>query len=208
MVGTNGRPREWVEIAPFVWRDRNGEDRLAAQVVNDRVVRWSMDFMSPFMVMEPVPAGKNGAWLLPAVGAALAVFVFAVLAMPAGWIVRRRFKLQHVLTGPARKAALATRIAAAACLAVLAGWVGIVSVFDISLKYATASLDPWLWLLQIGGLLAFVAALLAGARNLQLAFAPGQGRLRRVWSVLFLASALLIAYVCLRFGLLSMTVAY
>jgi hypothetical protein len=29
-----------------------------------------------------------------------------------------------------------------------------------------------------------------------------------VWSVLFLASALLIAYVCLRFGLLSMTVAY
>jgi len=208
MVGTNGRPREWVEIAPFVWRDRNGEDRLAAHVVNDRVVRWSMDFMSPFMVMERVPAGKNGAWLLPALCVALAVFVFAVLAMPAGWIVRRRFRLQHVLTGPARSAALATRIAAAACLAVLAGWVGIVSVFDISLKYATASLDPWLWLLQIGGLLAFVAALLAGARNLQLAFAPGQGRLRRVWSVLFLASALLIAYVCLRFGLLSMTVAY
>ena len=49
LVGANGRPREWVEIAPFVWRDKNGEDRLAARVVNDRVVRWSMDFMSPFM---------------------------------------------------------------------------------------------------------------------------------------------------------------
>ena len=208
LLGTNGRPREWVEIAPFVWRDRNGEDRLAAHVVDGRVVRWSMDFMSPFMVMEPVPAGKNGAWLLPALGAALAVFVLAVLAMPAGWIVRRRFKLQHALTGPARKAALATRVSAAAVLTILAGWVGIVSLFEISLKYATAALDPWLWLLQIGGLLAFVAAVLAGAWNLRLAFQPGQGRLRKVWSVLFLASALLLAYVAVRFDLLSMTVNY
>lgn len=205
--GPNGRPREWVEIAPFVWRDKNGEDRIAAHVVNGQVVRWSMDFMSPFMVFERVPASTNGAWLIPAAGAALVVLVFAVLAMPAGWIVRRRYKLQHTLAKPARTAALATRLAALAILAVLAGWFGVVSAFDATLENATSGLDPWLWVLQIGGLIAFVAAILAGARNLQLAF-QDKGRLRKFWSVLFLLAALLLAYVAVRAGLLSMTVSY
>ena len=77
-------------------------------------------------------------------------------------------------------------------------------VVVVTLENATSPLDPWLWLLQIGGLLAFVAALASGARNLQLAFRE-RGRLRKVWSVLFLLSALLLAYIALRFGLLSMT---
>jgi hypothetical protein len=207
LLGPNGRPREWVEIAPFVWRDKNGEDRLAAQLVNGQVVRWSMDFMSPFMVFDRVPAGKDGAWLIPAACAAVSVLLFAVLAMPAGWIVRRRYKLQHTLVKPARQAALATRLCALAILAVLAGWAGIVAAFEATLENATSPLDPWLWLLQIGGLLAFVAALVAGARNLQLAFRES-GRLRKFWSVLYLLSVLLLAYVALRFGLLSMTVNY
>lgn len=203
--GLNGRPREWVEIAPFVWRDKHGEDRLAAQVVDGQVVRWSMDFMSPFMVFERVPAGKNGAWLVPAACVAIAVLLLAVLAMPAGWIVRRRHKLAHTLDKPARQAVLATRLSALAILAVLAGWTGVVSAFDATLANATSAIDPWLWLLQIGGLLAFLAALVCGARNLQLAFRE-KGRLRKLWSVLFLLAVLLLAYVALRFGLLSMTV--
>jgi len=207
LLGPNGRPREWVEIAPFVWRDKNGEDRLAAQLVDGQVVRWSMDFMSPFMVFERVPAGKNGAWLIPALGFAVLVLAIAVLAMPAGWIIRRRYKVQHLLVQPALKAALGTRLSALAILAVLAGWAGIVAAFEATLDNATSSLDPWLWVLQIGGLLAFVAALLSGARNLQLAFRE-KGWLRKVWSVLFLASSLLLFYVAVRFGLLAMTVAY
>ncbi|MDY0962613.1 serine hydrolase domain-containing protein [Massilia sp. CFBP9026] len=207
LLGPNGRPREWVEIAPFVWRDKNGEDRLAAQLENGQVVRWSMDFMSPFMVFDRVPAGKDGAWLIPAACVAAAVLLFAVLAMPGGWIVRRRYKLQHTLDKPARQAALATRLSALAILAVLAGWGGVVTAFESTLENATSPLDPWLWLLQIGGLFAFVAALVAGARNLQLAFKE-PGRLRKFWSVLYLLSALLLAYVALRGGLLSMTVNY
>jgi len=208
LVGANGRPREWVEIAPFVWRDKNGEDRLAARVVDDRVVRWSMDFMSPFMVLEPVPAARNGAWLLPAASLAILVLVLAVLAMPAGWIVRRRFKLGRAAAGPARQATLATRLGALAVLAVLAGWGGIVAAFAKSVSYASSVLDPWLWIVQIGGLLALVAALAAGARNLQLAFRPGQDWWRKAWSVLFMLSVLVLAYIAVSFKLVSMSVNY
>ena len=208
LVGANGRPREWVEIAPFVWRDKNGEDRLAARVVNDRVVRWSMDFMSPFMVLEPTPAARNGAWLLPAASLAILVLLLAVLAMPAGWIVRRRFKLGREAAGPARQATLATRLGALAVLAVLAGWGGIVAAFAKSVSYASSVLDPWLWIVQIGGLLALLAALVAGARNLQLAFRPGQGWWRKAWSVLFVLSVLVLAYIAVSFKLVSMSVSY
>jgi len=208
LVGPNGRPREWVEVAPFVWRDKNGEDRLAARVVNDRVVRWSMDFMSPFMVLEPVPAAKNGAWLLPAASLAILVLLLAVLAMPAGWIVRRRFKLGREAAGPARQATLFTRLGALAVLAVLAGWGGIVAAFAKSVSYASSVLDPWLWIVQIGGLLALVAALVAGARNLQLAFRPDQGWWRKAWSVLFMLSVLVLAYIAVSFKLVSMSVSY
>ena len=208
LLGPNGRPREWVEIAPFVWRDRNGEDRLAAQVVNDQVVRWSMDFMSPFMVFDRVPAATNATWLLPALGAALLVFAFTILAMPAGWIVRRRYQLAQRHSGATRKTIVAMQLAALASLLVLAGWTGVVTALEATLDNAADGLDAWLWLLQIGGLLAFIAALVAGANNLRLAFKAHQGWWRKVWAVLFLLSALLLLYAAVRFQLVSMSVAY
>lgn len=208
LLGPNNRPREWVEIAPFVWRDRNGDDRLAAQVVNDQVVRWSMDFMSPFMVFDRVPAGTNAAWLLPALGAAVLVFLFTFVAMPAGWIVRRRYKLAYPHGGAAKKTVLAMQLAALASLLVLGGWAGVVLALENTLANATAALDGWLWLLQIAGLLAFVAALVAGASNLRLAFKPQQGWWRKAWSVLFLLSALLVCYVAVRYHLVTMSVSY
>lgn len=208
LLGPNERPREWVEIAPFVWRDRNGHDRLAAQVVDDQVVRWSMDFMSPFMVLDRVPAGSNGAWLLPALGAAVLVFLLTFVALPAGWIVRRRHKLADPHTGAARKTVLAMQLAALASLIVLGGWAGVVAGLESTLANATAALDGWLWLLQIAGLLAFLSALVAGANNLRLAFKPQQGWWRKTWSVLFLLSSLLLCYVAVRFHLVSMSVAY
>src|SRR5262249_36769619 len=48
LKGLNGAPREWVEIAPFVWQDAHSHERLAAKVVDGKAVRWSIDGISPF----------------------------------------------------------------------------------------------------------------------------------------------------------------
>lgn len=45
----NGKPAKWVETAPFVWHNADGHGRLAAQVVDGKAVRWSIDGISPFM---------------------------------------------------------------------------------------------------------------------------------------------------------------
>src|SRR5205814_5363744 len=37
LKGFNGEPKKWREIAPLVWRNIGGPDRIAAKIENDRV---------------------------------------------------------------------------------------------------------------------------------------------------------------------------
>ena len=208
LLGRHGRPREWVEIAPFVWRDRYGHDRIAAQVVDGKPVRWSMDFMSPFMVFDRVPASKSGAWLMPALYVALPVLLLTFLAWPTGWINRRKYGLAAPVAGKSRSIARATQIAAGLSLAVLLGWSALFAAMLSSLKYATSLSDPYLWLLQALGLLIFVGTVLVGARNVHLAFTDGRSWQRKLWSVLVLLSALVLLHVAYSFGLIAFTVNY
>ena len=66
LLAANKLPREWEEIAPFVWREKGGHDLLAAKVENGKVVRWSFGLLGPFMVFDRVPAHRSSSWLLPA----------------------------------------------------------------------------------------------------------------------------------------------
>ena len=206
LLNPAGRPREWVEIAPFVWRDKYGHDRLAAQVVDGQPVRWSMDFMSPFMVFDRVPAAANGAWIKPGLIAALCVFTLTMLSAPAGWIARRKYKAAMPLQGKALRAYRGTQLFTFLSLAVLGGWAGVVAAIMGNLERATSSIDPWLWLLQLGGVVAFVGAVAASAWNMQLTLGDARGKWAKGWSVLLFVSALLVLYVCARFQLMAMTV--
>jgi hypothetical protein len=109
-----------------------------------------------------------------------------------------------------RTAIRATQIAAGLTIGVLLGWTGMFSAMLSSLKYATALSDPYLWLLQVLGLIVFVGTVLVSARNVQLALTPGSGRSRKrqLWSVLVLLSSVLVLHVAFTFGLLSFTVNY
>lgn len=208
LADVNGRPQEWVEIAPFLWRDKFGHDRLSAKVVNGQVVRWGTDYFSPFEVFDRVPAGKAASWIIPAASAAFAIILLTVFAWPIGWWNRRRYKADFALSGKSLRAYRVTRWSALAALAVLIGWG---TAFTLALSAArnlTGTLDPLLWILQIGGLLAFLAYTLATAWNAWLAFTDGSRWTRKLWAVLMLLSALIFLYVAWRFGLFAMTVHY
>lgn len=208
LKGPNGRPREWVEIAPFVWRDKFGHDRLAAKVVDGKVVRWSMDFFSPFEVFDPVPLARSSTWILPALYASLGALVLTVIAWPWGWFTRRRYKADFALEGRALKAYRAVRIMAVAVLAVLAGWVLAFAQLMESASALAGGLDPWLWVLQIAGAVVFVGAVPIAAWNVWQAWVGKRGWFSKLWSVLLLLAALMVLYFALTFGLLAMTVAY
>jgi CubicO group peptidase (beta-lactamase class C family) len=205
--GANGRPREWVEIAPFVWRDRYGHDRLAAQVVDGQVVRWSFDFASPFMVFDRVPAGKSKSWIMPALYLSLAVLLLTFLSWPIAKLIRRTYKAAHPLTGRALRASRATKLMAGLTVGLLVGWIALTAVLE-SPDALAGGLDPVLMALQIAGAVIFVGAVLVSGWNLWLTWTDGRRWTRKLWALLIFLAALLVLYVATRFGLIACSVDY
>ncbi|MGB3844393.1 MAG: serine hydrolase domain-containing protein, partial [Sphingopyxis sp.] len=199
----NGKPAKWVETAPFVWHNANGHGRLAAQVVDGRVVRWSVDGLSPFMVFDRAPASKSATWLKPALCVALAVLLITLLQWPVSALVRRHYKAPLTLGRPALRAYRGVRVAAGLVLALVTAWV----VSLLTLK-ALPSFDPWLWSLQIAGAVIFACGVLAAAWNLRIVRRERRGWFRTLWAALLLLAMLLLLYTAWSFGLLAMTVNY
>lgn len=199
----NGKPMKWVEIAPFVWRNADGHDRLAAKVVDGKVVRWSTDSTSPFLVFDRVPLSRSGAWMIPAVIASLAILLLTVLQWPAAVLVRRHYRAPLRLQRRSLLAYHGVRLTAGLAIALTAGW-----MIGFGLLEPVPAFDPWLWLLQIGGLIVLVGGIALAAWNMMFAFAERRSRFSRLWSVLILAALLMLGYTAWTFGLLSLSVNY
>ena len=167
-----------------------------------------MDFFAPFEVMDRVPTGRSSTWVLPALYASLLVILLTVIAWPVGWWNRRRFKAEAPLVGTSLRTARASKVMALATLLVMGGWGTAVSLILKSPSYLTGSLDPFLWLLQIAGIIVFFGAVLVTGWNLWTAYKDGSRWTRKLWAVLLFLAALLILYVAHTFGLMALTVQY
>lgn len=203
-----GAARKWVEIEPFVWREVNGQEKLSAQVVDGRVVRWSVDSVSPFTVFDRVPAAVSSAWLMPAVYVSLGVLALTFLQWPAAAVIRRRFRADAPVTGGARWVNRGTKLISGLVLVTLIAWMLTATGMMKDFSQLTSVSDGKLWTLHIVGLVVFVAAILISAVNLVLTWRGKRGWTARVWSILLLLSTLLVLYMAHVFGLLDMTVNY
>lgn len=199
----SGKPSKWVETAPFVWHNANGHGRLAAQLVDGKLVRWSIDGISPFMVFDRAPASQSAAWIKPAMYLGLGVLLITFLQWPASALVRRHYKAPLTLRRPALLAYRGVRVAAALVLALVTAW-----LVSLSTLKALPSFDPWLWFLQIAGLVVLVGGVLVALWNLRLVRQERRGWFRTVWAALVLLAMLLALYTAWTFGLIAMTVNY
>jgi CubicO group peptidase (beta-lactamase class C family) len=202
--GANGVPVRWVEVAPYVWRDPAGHDRLAAQLVDGRPVRWSFDLVSPFMVWDRVPAYRDAAWLLPALYASLAVLLLTALFWPANWYLRRRYQAGAPLAGVSLRTARAARVMALAELLVLGGWFWLIS----TLFGDSAPGDAALTLLQLASIVVFVGAVGIAGWNAIVTLRGDRSWTRKLWAVLLLLATLVVLWVAVAFHLLALTVFY
>jgi CubicO group peptidase (beta-lactamase class C family) len=204
----SGAPTRWVEIAPFVWRDAHGHDRLAAKVVDGKVVRWSMDMESPFVVFDRTPASISSGWILPLTYASLAILLLTFLHWPVSALVRRSYKTALPVEGRARQAYRLVRLFSGLVLVVLTGWAIVVTSMFSDLSNLTSDSDGKLWFMQIVGLIVFLGTVALAAWNVMLAWKTGRRWPSKVGAVLILLAALMVLYVAFTFGLLDMTVNY
>ena len=207
LKGQNQADRRYVEVAPYVWRDPVTWNRLAAKVENGRIVRFSADELSPFMVFEPAPAYRSMRWLMPAALAAAAVIFGTALLWPIAALSRRRHGVSLQVTGAALRAHLLSRIAAAAIALVSACWFGVVALGASSLGF-TAALDWLLILLFSLSALVYWGGAIALVWSARAAFVQGRPLLAKAWSVALAGAGLVFLWLAYTYHLMHFTTHY
>jgi CubicO group peptidase (beta-lactamase class C family) len=216
LTGLNGAPKQFEEIAPFLWREIGGKGLLAAKVANGKVVMWG-EGGDPSGAYTPTPGWRNAEWLLPLLEISILVLLATTIAWPVAALMRRRFAVQLRLDGNALRAVRWTHFAAASQTVVIMAWLaiilGIVAAFYIGwLPYfISSSMEKWIFLAHVLSVLILPLATFVALWNVRVTFrtrTSWRGLASRCWSILLAAASLVVLYVAVIFRLISFNPAF
>jgi CubicO group peptidase (beta-lactamase class C family) len=199
----DGQPKRWREVAPFVWREVDGKAWLAARVENGKVAMFAGDNSSPYLVFTPMPWWRSSAWLLPLLGVSALALLGTVVLWPTAAMVRRHFRLAAPLTGTAAKAYRWVRIGAGATVLTLFGWMLLFSAVQTNISALTSRIVPWVLLLQVMSLVAFVGTFAAAVWHGRMVWSEVRGWAARVWSVVLVVASLTVLWTALAYKLIG-----
>jgi len=206
--GLNGKPRHWVEVSPFLWKDAGSHDHLAAKVVDGKVVRFSFDELSPFMVFERVPWYQDSAWLLPVGCAAAAALLLTALMWPVAAIVRRRFGAALALDQPSLRAYRWSKIASILILAALGIWAWTLASMFNDLNNLSNKFDLHIRFAQFFGVVVFIGAFGVMLWHLRTVWSGTRRWPAKLWSVVLALSAFFVLWVAFAFKLIGFGLYY
>jgi len=206
--GLSAAARDWVEVEPFVWRDRNTGERLVAEVKDGKVVRVSMDAVSPFMMLTPVPAAVNTDWINPALIFALAIVVLTALAWPVRALVRRNFAAAMPFEGRARTAYRLSRLFAWLVIAAVVGWIALILTFSADIGAIGGPLDWLIHMLRILTPLASFGLLLTAGWYGWLVWTGKRRWTTKLGATLLVLAALPLVWVTVVFNLYGSNMVY
>ena len=205
----SGAPRQWREIAPWVWQEVNGTDKLQAVMDgNGKVRMFSITPYAAIIEFLPAPASLNAGWILPVAGVAMLIMLIAALGWPTVALVRRRYKYASELSGRPLQLHRAARATGWLYIALAAGWLVIFTLINKDLTALDDGLDIWMRLLQLILLAAIVGTAAAIWNAWNVIRAPGRHWFRTGWAVLIAISSAFLVWFCLDMGLLTTSLNY
>jgi CubicO group peptidase (beta-lactamase class C family) len=207
LKGLNGEPKKWREIAPFVWRNIEGPDRIAAKIENDRVVCIGYDEL-PFMPFEPVPWWWSAAWLLPLLVIGVVALAANTLAWPVSALVRRRYRVSYELTGVDARAHRLIRIACLALLLTLIAWVVLFQLMLGDVGWIGPHMDVWIRFLHVMSFIIIPASSAIAFWNVWAVLRSDRKWLAKIWSALLAISFLALFYIAVVFHLFGYSAKY
>ncbi len=201
--GLGGQARKWVEIEPFVWREQDGKMRLAAKVEKGRVVRFSLDSASPYLAFDRVPWYLSTAWITPALLASLGALLLTAIAWPVSVLARRRYGVKADLAPAALKSYRLTRGFSALAVAVMAGWLLFATKLLADFSSLSGELDWALITLQIATPVVFLGLMASAIWNIRHVWTSKRGGFAKFWSLVLLASAVVLLWIGVGFNLIG-----
>jgi CubicO group peptidase (beta-lactamase class C family) len=207
--GLNGKPLQWVETAPFVWRATGAShERLAAKVVDGRAVRFSIDGISPFMVFERATWYQDSAWLLPLLCASLAALALTAINWPVAAIVRRRFGAKLALDGKSLKAYRVSKITAILLLAAMGIWAATLVSMIKDINNLGSKFDSTVRFAQIFGIVVFIGGFAVMLWHLRTVWSGGRRWPAKLWSIVLALAAFFVLWVAVAFKLIGFGLYY
>ncbi len=207
LKGPGDQPKKWREIAPFVWRNVDAGNRLAANVESGRVTRFGVDEY-PFMLFERVPWWWSSAWLLPLWIISLVVLALTVLAWPVSALIRRRYGVAYGLSGSDARAHRIVRIGAVLVLGTVVAWLVFLQLMESDDKWVSPSSDTLIQFLRVLSVVMFVGGAAIALWNAWTVLRSHRRWLAKVWSGVLALSCLTVLYVGIVFHLLGYTANY
>jgi CubicO group peptidase (beta-lactamase class C family) len=161
----NGIPKKFAEIAPLLFRDVNGQDRVGFK--RDDTGRMILVIDFPFMVFQKATWYENSGLNLPILIFSVVVLLLTLLLWPVAALVRRHYGKKLELTPQQRKLRRLIRIVCALELAFLALFMGFfaMGLKDLSMFYP--KYNPLIRTIQIVGWLGVLGGVLVLYRVLR-----------------------------------------
>jgi CubicO group peptidase (beta-lactamase class C family) len=206
-TGVNGQPKLWHEIAPYVWREVRGKERLAVKMVNGKVALLGTDSLASSEPWQPVPALKSSSWNVLLLIATIVVLVLALISWIAGIAIRRHYGVTLQLNEHEVRAFRGAHLAVAVDLLFCAGWVLIFIAGMANFSLFAGAIDPWVRLVQVVGLIAVAGAAVA-LWNAWLTCRGSRGLWTKLWSVILAASTVAVVWFAFVFHLVTLTLHY
>ncbi|MBO9718235.1 MAG: beta-lactamase family protein [Pseudoxanthomonas sp.] len=191
-LAPGGAPKKWREVSPYLWQDTASTDRLAADVVNGEVARFSMEPYAPIMVFQRLSTWN--ALAMPLLFASLGVVLITVLAWPVSALVRRYYGARYRLQGADARAHRWARIGALLALLGMGAALGLVVAMLSKLEMTSINND---WMVTAVRLLATVALPVGAVLSLWNVVEALRGRrswLAKLWAVLLALSCLFLLW--------------
>ena len=202
----NGEPKKFHEIAPLMFRDVNGQDRVAFKRDDSGNLVAVIDF--PFMVFEKAPWYQNSVLQLPLIIACLSVLLLTLLLWPVAAILRRHYSKPLILTPQQKRLRLVIRLACLMNLLFFAGYAGFFSLAFKDICMLSPSWNPLLRLIQIVGWLGVVGGAVALYNVLRSWQEPGRWVWTRIWDSLIGLACVGVVWFVFTWNMLHWSVKY
>lgn len=199
MAKYSGAPKKWREISPYVWQDVDGGERLAADVANGQVTRFSAEPYAAIMVFQRQPSWAG--LLMPLAIGSLLVLLLTVLAWPISALVRRHYRVRYALGGADARAHRWVRIAALLVVLAVLGLVLLVVKMMSDLNMMTPAADAKIIALRVFTLVVLPLGALAGLWNAKTVLAGRRSWWAKLWSILLAIAFLVLLWLGLRYHL-------
>lgn len=204
---SNGQPKRWRAVAPYVWKQVDGPYRLAARVESGRLVYWSHDQLAPHVVYEPYPGPFSPQWMRPALFLALLVLALSTASWPIGALRRRRYPAQDRRSSAVVMATRISKAGAAVLLVTILAWLAYFVAITANSALLFQPPDNVVRALYGASVLGVVAAG-AVAWGAALRLRAERGLPCKFWSLMLFLAALVVVCTMFEYGLLSFNLEY